>query len=125
MTIIEAIIRLDEHIEHTQFTNSQKIAWLSDLDKMVKSQIIDTHAGAEDIAFTGYNAETDMETELLVPFPYDEIYAKWLIAQAYYANRETVNYNNAILVFNAAYTAYEDYYNRTHAPLRAATRFSF
>lgn len=125
MTIIEAIISLDEHVQNTQYTNAQKIAWLSDLDKMVKSQIIDTHAGGESVEFTGYNAETDMDTQLLVPFPYDELYVKWLVAKTFYANRETISYNNAILVFNAAYTAYEDYYNRTHAPLRAASRFAF
>lgn len=125
MTINDAINRVGEHIKNTQYTEINKIQWLSALDKMVKSQIIDTHADGDRVEFTGYDEDTDMNTELLVPFPYDDMYIKWLEAQIYYTNNESVHYNNAIMLFNTAYAAYEDYYNRTHAPLRAETRFLF
>lgn len=115
MKIIEAITRLDS-LKHNTYTEADKIIWLSRLDGMVKKHIIDTHDGAEDVIFTGYDSETDLQTELLVPAPFDEIYIRWLEAQIDYANGEYDKYNNAILMYQAAYNAYANYYNRNHMP---------
>ena len=58
-----------------------------------------------------------METELLVPAPFDEVYLRWLEAQIDYANGEYDKYNNAILMYQTAYDGYANYYNRTHMPV--------
>lgn len=42
MKLMEAIRRIDE-LKHNTYTTGEKIAWLSELDGMVKKQIIDTH----------------------------------------------------------------------------------
>ena len=115
MTIIEAINRIDA-LKHNTYTQIDKIAWLSRLDAMVKKQIIDTHEGADDVTFTGYDATTDLQTELLVPAPYDEVYLRWIEAQIDYHNGEYEKYNNSIEMFNTAYEGYQNYYNRTHMP---------
>jgi hypothetical protein len=80
MTIMDAIFRLGE-LKPNSYSQSEKIKWLSTLDGIVKREIIDTHEGGEDIAFKGYNENTDLTTELLVPAPYDDIYLRWLEAQ--------------------------------------------
>ena len=36
-----------------------------------------------------------------------------------FAGGEYARYNNAALMFNAAYTAFANHYNRAHAPLGA------
>ena len=115
MTIIEAINKIDS-LKHNTYSQSDKIDWISRLDAMVKKHIIDTHEGADEVTFKGYDEITELSTELLVPAPYDEMYLRWMEAQIDYHNGEYSKYNNAILMFNADYEAYQNAYNRTHMP---------
>lgn len=124
MTIIQAINRLDA-LKYNTYTQSGKVEWLSRLDNMVKKHIIDTHEGAEDVVFTGYDDSTDIQTELLVPPPHDEMYLRWLEAQIDYHNGEYDKYNNAIIMFNTVFEAYQAYYTRTHMPAMRGRRFRF
>ena len=115
MTIIEAINKIDS-LKPNAYTQTDKIRWLSLLDGRVKEEVIDTHEGAEDITFNGYNDE-ELETELLIPYPYDDVYSLWLEAQIDYANNEYGRYNNSIAMFNSTYAAFERWYNRNHMPI--------
>ena len=124
MTILEAISRVDD-VKPNSYSQTEKIAWLSRIDATIKNEIIDTHEGAENIAFNGYDLDTDTNTELLVPAPYDEVYIRYLEMQIDYANNEYGKYNNSMVMYNAAYAAYEKYYNRTHMPLSKGNRFVF
>ena len=124
MKIIEAITRLDA-LKFNTYTQSDKVDWLSRLDSMVKKQVIDTHEGAEAVTFTGYDDSTSLDTELLVPAPYDEVYLRWLEAQIDYHNGEYDKYNNVIIMFNTAFEAYQSYYNRMHKPVSHGRRFLF
>ena len=124
MTIIEAITRLDA-LNFNTYKQPEKIEWLSKLDGMVKKHIIDTHEGAEGVSFTGYTADTPLDTVLLVPAPYDEIYLRWMEAQIDYHNGEYDKYNNAIIMFNTDFDTYQKHYTRTHKPLQRGKRFLF
>lgn len=114
MTIIEAINNIDE-LKPNGYSQEAKIRWLSRLDGKVKAEIINKHEGADGTAFSEYT-EDSLYTELLIPHPYDEVYALWLEAQIDYANGETPRYNNSISAFNYAYEVYERFYNREHMP---------
>ena len=116
MTLMDAIYRIDT-LKPNSYSQEEKIKWLSALDGTIKAEIIDTHEGGEDIVFSGYNENTVLTTELLVPHPYDELYIRWLETQIDYANGEYGKYNNSITMYNKAYSAYESYYNRTHLPI--------
>ena len=124
MTINEAITQIDS-LKVNTYTPADKIGWLSRADNMIKKNIIDTHEGGEAVQFAGYTEETDPETVLLVPEPYDELYIRYLETQIDYTNGEYAKYNNSILMFNAAYEAYASYYNRNHMPKSGGTRFLF
>ena len=124
MKIIDAISRLDA-LKFNTYSQNDKVEWLSRLDSMVKKQIIDTHEGAETISFGGYTADTPTDTILLVPAPYDEIYLRWMEAQIDYHNGEYDKYNNAIIMFNTAFEAYQKYYNSAHKPVQRGRRFLF
>lgn len=113
MKIIEAINRIDS-LKHNTYTESDKVAWLSELDSMVKVEIIDTHDG--EVTFNGYNDGTDTQTELLITAPYDKAYLLWMEAQIDYYNGEYDKYNNAMEMFHTAYDGFKNYYNRTHMP---------
>ena len=115
MKISEAISRLDS-LKHNTYSQSDKVEWLSRLDSMVKNHIIDTHEGADEVTFTGYDDSTDLQTELLVPAPYDEVYLRWMEAQIDYTNGEYSKYNNSIDMFHTSFDSYANYYNRTHMP---------
>lgn len=124
MTIIEAITRIDSLIFNT-YTQNDKVEWLSRLDSMVMRHIIENHEGADSIIFSGYTADTPLETVLLVPAPYDEMYLKWLEVQIHYHNGEYDKYNNAIMMYNTVFENYAAYYNTTHKPVQRGRRFLF
>jgi hypothetical protein len=115
MTIMEAINRIDA-IKPNSYSLPEKIKWLSTLDGIIKTNIIDTHEGAEAVVFDGYTEETNLTTKLLAPAPYDEIYLFWLESKIDYWNGETGRYNNSISMYNTAYNEFDKYYNRTHMP---------
>jgi hypothetical protein len=124
MTILEAINRTDR-IKPNTYSQPEKVRWLSTLDGVVKNEIIDTHEGGEDVKFEGYNDETLLTTELLIPAPYDEVYIRYLEMKIDYANGEFGKYNNSTVAYNTAFSAFEKYYNRDHMPKSHGTRFLF
>lgn len=114
MKVREAIDRVDG-LKHNTYTYGEKVEWLSELDGIIKNQIIDTHESDDEVFFYGYT-EDNMETELLVEAPYDVLYIRWLEAQIDYYNGEIARYNNSMMMYQTAYDTYERYYNRTHMP---------
>lgn len=122
MTIIEAISRIDA-VNPNNYTQPEKVAWLSTLDGVVKKEIIDTHEGADAVTFSGYNEGTPLDTELLVPAPYDEVYLFWLQSKIDYWNGEMGKYNNSISMYNTAYANFEKAYNREHKPITKKLKF--
>ena len=113
MKIIEAINRIDS-LKHNTYSQSDKVAWLSELDAMAKVEIVDTHEG--EATFTGYDDSTDIQTELLITAPYDNAYLLWMEAKIDYYNGEYDKYNNAMEMFYTAYEGFQRHYNRTHMP---------
>lgn len=122
MKLIEAINRIDA-LKHNTYTQADKVRWLSTVDSMVKNHVIDTHEGAEEVSFSGYDDNTDLQTELLMSAPYDEAYLRWLEAQIDYHNGEYGKYNNAVEMFTTVYDSFKAYYNRTHMP--CGTKFKY
>ena len=123
MTIIEAITRVDA-LKPNVYKQSEKIAWLSSLDAFIKTTIVDTHKGGEEISFSDYDESTPLTTELIVPSPYDELYLFWLEAKIDYYDREFKKYNNTMAMYQAALEKFESYYVRTHMPI-GKRRFLF
>lgn len=123
MTINDVITSTDALL-HNTYPTEKKVEWLSKVDGMVKRHIIDTHTGADRVSFTGYTANTAMDTVLLVPEPFSEMYLRWMEAQIHYHNGEYSKYNNAILLFNTEFDAYAAFYNQNHMPVSKG-RFLF
>lgn len=122
MKLIEAINMIDALVPNS-YTQEDKIRWLSNLDGTIKKNIIDKHVGGEAVTFEGYNAETPLDTELLVPAPYDVVYSYWLQAQIDYWNQELSKYNNSITMYNTAYSEFERWYIRNHMPKEQKLKF--
>ena len=123
MTITGAINRIDG-IKPNGFRLDEKIRWLSALDGSVHKELHGGYLNSVQPDFVGYDERTPLTRELLVPYPYDEMYVRFLEAQIDYANGEYGKYNNSITTYNAAFTAFARYYNREHKPVsRRFTHF--
>lgn len=124
MTINEAIALVDR-LKPNQYSESQKVMWLSQLDGKIFLELVSTHADGIS-CFEGYGDETDKETQLLVDAPYsDDIYNYYLQSMIDRENGEIAKYNQSGTLFNAAYLGYANYYNRMHLPLPVGAHFKF
>ena len=117
MTILEAIAKFNK-LKPNGIEQIVKVEWLSTCDWNIYRDIIETHEDAEKVTFTGYDESTPLDTVLLAPAPYDEMYIRWLEAQYDYANGEIGKYNNSMAMYNEAVHSFRNYYNRVHKPLQ-------
>lgn len=127
MKLQQAIDRVDEMRPNMQ-SRTLKLDWLSELDGLIWKEIIIKHwmtgeemlryARNEDGTFVvpAYDEDTDEGTEMLVAFPYDNIYLYWLMAKIDEQTLETEKYNNDRAMFNASYESFSDYWTRNHMP---------
>ena len=121
MTIHEAIDTLDTRRQNT-FTRREKLAWLSRLDGKIREEILSGYCHEAPV-FSGYTDDTDPDTALLVPAPWDEIYLWYMEAQIDCANGEMTRYENSAALFNTCFTDYKNHYHRTHTPKGANWRY--
>ena len=120
MRIREAIEMIDRLMPN-QYGEDDKVHWLSELDGIADREVFRAHEREEDMGeFTGYPPGVDLDTILMIPFPYENIYRWYLEMKIADANGEMVRYNNAMAKYNAYYTAYQDFYNRTNMPKMTA-----
>ena len=120
MTVSQAIDRVDR-LKPNSYSYADKLVWLGELDGRVKREIIDAYTGGEDKKFVPYvpadaeNGESDRaDAVLLAEEPYDEMYIHYLCARIDYANCEYDRFNNSDAMFEAAYSAFRNAYNREH-----------
>lgn len=124
MTLREAIERADDLFPNS-YSQDLKIEWLEALDSMIYRDIISTHVGSccdWCDEFEGYT-EANLDDELVVGQPYQEIYYFWLESKICYQNAEYAKYNNAVLRFNDYYEGYKNDYNRHHRPKTRKVKF--
>lgn len=112
MTIMEAIQQVDA-LKPNAYSVRQKIQWLSQLEAMVQSLVIDAHADSGD-PFTGFTDQTGTDTRLTMPAPFDMAYLYWMEAQIHYANEDLDLYNRAIVLFNGVFGEYKAHHRRNH-----------
>ena len=117
MNIQTALDRADE-MKPNMMSRDLKIAALSELDGLIHREIIlkHVHTPAQH-CFKGYDKDTDPGTELLAPWPYDEMYGYWLMARIDDQNLEYDKYENDRAKFNNAYDMFHDWWRRNHMPL--------
>ena len=119
MTLQNAITQTDA-LKPNAYADTDKTAWLSRLDGLIHEELLSRYypADGEDALsstpFAGYDDETDPDTALLVPPPYDELYILYLSSQIDFYNGEYSRYNGSMALFNHAYQTFACAWNRTH-----------
>jgi hypothetical protein len=115
MTINDAITEIDT-IKPNQYPDELKVRWLSVLEGKIIDEIILTHQLAEVVEFNGYSID-DMDTELIVPDTYSDVYIYYLQAMIDATNNEGTRYSSSMQQFNAAWQDFANYYNRNNMPI--------
>ncbi len=122
MKAMDMIERVDL-LEPNDYGPEQKLQWLSTLDGKAFREVIETH---EDGVTDTLPVYVNGDEELLIEDPFaNDIYYYYLQAMIAAENSETQRYNKRMVMFNAAYQEWTNWYNRTHKPKRAGTHFRF
>lgn len=102
-------IEIVDRLKPNTYSEEDKLRWINELDTMVQKLVIQSDK------INKYSYPDDMDTELLIPAPFDDCYTLFLEAKIDYYNREYANYNNSALMFEAQYSEYKKAYIREHA----------
>ena len=107
MTINE-VIRITDEIRPNIISERLKYDWVSHLDGRIAREIFNCDGQM-------YKEGEDGDTILLVPFPFDDIYAAFVSAQIDLCNNDIEIYNNDISVFNTRYNKFaKDYISKNN-----------
>ncbi len=121
MTIDQAIHTVDE-LKPNQIERAWKIDWLERLDRRIYHDLMCTHERGneqeEPDRFDGYGQDTDPDTVLLAPPPYDEIYRFFLEMHIDLVNQEYDKYNNSAILYANAWGQLARMWNREHRPIQ-------
>lgn len=136
MTPNKAIEIVDSLTPNT-YSEEDKLRWINELDGMVKRLVFQwdekylrelkakyesgelTEAQCKELfdKTKPYVYPDDMDKELLIPAPFENVYPFYLEAQIYYHNKEYDYYNNAVTRFEEQYSEYKKAYIRDN-PVR-------
>ncbi len=107
MTPNKVIERVDS-VRPNSYDEEFKLSFISELDGMVKRLVFQEGEAAP------YKYPEDMDKELLIPFPYDDLYGLYVESMIDFYNREYGNYNNSAMMFENKFTEYKKAYIRAH-----------
>lgn len=107
----EKVIEQVDRLHPNGFTDEDKMMWISELDGMVK-QLVQQDEEVSELVYPD-----DMNTELLIPHPYDRCYLLYVDAMLFYRSTDIPAYNNAAVVFRNLFDEYKKHYIRQNEPL--------
>jgi len=119
MTIREAIRRVDD-VKPNAFPEEAKLKWLSDLDGRLALNVF-LMATAELRCFQ-YSYPADLDIELLVLPPHDDIYTAYLAAKIDEANGEYEKYQNSMTAYNSLYGDFVRWFAALYEPAQGYYR---
>lgn len=121
MTISEVITQV-QTLKPNQIPEEIMVRWISVLEGKIIDEIILTHELAEIVEFNGYTID-DMETELIVPDTYADVYIFYVEAMIDQTNNETARYASSNAMFMNAWQDFANYYNRNNRPIGTPLKF--
>lgn len=136
MTVAELIEQFNSE-RPNQVADETKVGWLRKCEQMIINEVLITHehdlndestlnmevVGSTLVLTKGGSYENHiatfgMSTNLYVPEPYDDLYMEYLSQRIAYNTNDTKRYNIVSKAFNNALLTYQQYVNRTYAPIR-------
>lgn len=96
-----------DRVKPNVYADKDKYRWMNTLDGIVAREVYQEDKEAYDISKGG-------DIALLVPHPYDDIYALYVSAMIDFHNREYEEYNNTVLLFKERLEQYKAWYIRNN-----------
>lgn len=118
MATFREIIELVDENEPNAFSEKQKFLWLSNLDGKIMADIF--LVDIADIRTLQYNYPADLDRELMVKYPHDDIYEAWLSAMIDHENGEYNKYQNTMQLYNSRLSQFSRWFARTYAPAQGS-----
>ena len=112
MTIKELIDYVGE-IRPNSYGNQTKMVWINEIEGAVQTEIM----GIYPADLMSYDAQTDLDTELLVKAPHAKLYAWYVVAMMDLISMGDAAYENSYRIFNKFWDEYARWYLRTHRML--------
>lgn len=116
MTVNELITMVGELKPH-QFEDNVLIGWLNTVEEKLMNEVFCMREEDERITalnYSKYDEKTSMDTELLAPDPYTDLYKYYLFSMIDFTNEEMDRYTNSMLMFNNSWQEFVNYWYRTH-----------
>lgn len=104
------VIENVDRVKVNTYGEEDKLRWISELDGIVH-RLVFLELEAEP-----YKYPDDMYTELVIPSPFDNVYALYIEAMIDFHNREYDHYNNAMQMFYSRFDDYRKAYIRENKP---------
>lgn len=117
MTVSQVIDYVNHAYPHAR-SNGELCRWLSELDGKIASEIM--MMSPEDCETFKYKPSRRTD-ELLVRFPYDDIYRLYVIAMIEQANMEWNKYLNSVQSFNSRLQEFEFWFCSQYEPVQGYT----
>lgn len=118
---IDQVIHTVDGLKPNQIERARKIDWLEKLDRRIYQDLMCTHerGNGQEVPdrFDGYGQDSDPDTVLLAPPPYDEIYRFFLEMHIDLVNQEYDKYNNSAVLYANAWGQLARMWNREHRPI--------
>ena len=102
------VIEKVDRLKPNPYNEEDKMGWINELDGMVQRLVIQSDKVEQ------YSYPEDMDKDLLIPPPFDDVYVLFLEAKIDYYNREYANYNNSAMMFESQFSEYKKAYIREH-----------
>jgi hypothetical protein len=102
------VIEIVDRLKLNSYSEEDKLRWINELDGMVQKLVFQSDEIKE------YSYPEDMDKELLIDAPFDNVYALYLEAKIDFYNKEYGNYNNSAMAFEALFSEYKKDYIRKH-----------
>lgn len=102
------VIEIVDRLKPNSYSEEDKLRWLNELDGDVQRLVMQLDEVKQ------YSYPEDMDKELIIPAPFNDVYALYIEARIDYHNREYANYNNSAAMFEARYSEYKKAYIREH-----------
>ena len=123
MTIREAIDKTDT-MKPNMMPEWLKFKYLTEIDGLIHDEIVMAHEHTQEQEERPvYTVDSDPDTELIVPAPYDELYVYRLMSKIDIQNQEDERYMIDNQHFENAYDMMSDWWTRNHMPIQKTREF--
>ena len=105
---IQTCMELVDSLAPGRASDTLKLRLLGEIEGRVKVELLDYSPDETEV----FDSETPTDTELCVPYPYDQLYWLYVLAMMDYLNGDLGRYENGATMFNAAYQSYGKWLKR-------------